>query len=477
MIANQSSSNGLVYNYFENNGAIQTPVYTANHVRAAAGQDTFSSEFDNKDILECCRDIASKSRVTGNSIPFDFWVDYCPTHSQLEIWFQEKNATSSGVTLYEESDCNIGIEVDEGNLEDVRNWIKVYGSQVVYCPTNRDWWTEKDNDAAYQAIWKSTANTSIARSTTSDRVRAGSSCVQISIDDAAGDEYGYLDLDDADAYSATYTPDSDFFVSGKGIKLNSNYSIILNFWTFIDFTQTTDHYVRLELYGYTPGDVEEYITAVGVGGQKPQYADECQYGYLGSNIEDSCSECSVDIMKCVSVDEYPYLSRVVFDIPRNTDGTEDIFVDKLNFAFRNINYPYEILYSNPDAGTPHAKDATSIAAYKRRVMQHYDRTLLTHSEVDTMADRLRTQYKDPPTKYNICLNQARSDIDLGETFIINSGSRGLSNLTVRAMELQYDQNSMKIMAEKSTIYSDGLYSTLSGSIRGLNYGVNELKRR
>jgi hypothetical protein len=453
--ARLTASNGLVYKYYENNAAVQTPIYSSTYVRAAAGQDTFSTTFDNKTIFECLQEIASKSRVTGNSIPFDFWVDYDPTTTNIELWFNEKNASSSGITLNENVDFSYDFDVQQGSVEDVKNWIKVFGSKITYVPTNQDFWTEQVSAADYLKFWSVSSSCTLVRSTSP--VKTGSSCVEFTTSASGATKIMSLFMTDADAYSASYTPDTGFFVSGSGIKLSSTLDTYLHFWTQMNWTQDpTGNYIKLELRGNNLGDSseEDYIVAKDLKLNQGFYSGD---GHAYDNIVPNYwYEFDIKVNDIIPKDKWPYCGSIHFtdDACANTNK---FYVDNL-FFYTKSPTDQEVIYSNPDAGTPHAKDATSIAAYGRRVMNYYDRALITQPQVDNMADSLLAQYKDPPYKYSIPLQFARSDITLGQTFVLNSPFHGISAQTCRCVEMQYNQEGQSLIAEKYDVYNSSLKS-------------------
>ena len=432
------NTNGLIEKYF-NDDAVQTDINVTNNVRASAGQDTFSADFDNVSAFEAMQEISRRSRVTGNSIPFDYWVDYDTVNSNIALWFKESNVTSSGVTLRQDYDFSRTSKVIKGTLGSVKNWVKVYGAKDIVCPINQDFWTEFANDAGYQAIWSEDGgdvSTTVERDTAQYIV--GSSSVELTSDVNDATVFK-LNFNDTDAYDADQTP--HLISSGNGIILDDTKDLYLDFWMRIDKTHAEDWHVKLWLYD--DAAVTHPLKGAGLA------YNASAGGIYTDHVADAWQKYRFRINDSVSANDanYIYALGIVCDKDTPVDNLR-VNVDGLFLTLYDDN-----LTSDPDAGTPHAKDATSITAYGKREYHYYDRNLRSQTVVDDMADKLLVQLKDPNETYYLNLSRANTNIDLGETFIIDFPLHGIATQTLRCVELQYSNFGMIIVGEKSSIYA------------------------
>ena len=414
----------------------------ANSTYAVTTQELINAELDNMDALEAMQEIARVTRRSGRLIPYDFWVDYCTTHSQVEMWFYPKNYSDSGVTLYEGYDFSRDIIVEKGSLDNLYNWVKVFGwdKLPVFTPndTYHDYWTEPADDAAAQAYW-----TAVNGAVNSSGLQSDFDTQSVRFNGDAGPNDGelILNLDDTDAYDSTNTANN--FTSGSG---------------YAKVRDGDGQYLEFHLAGDTADKFRLQIAFDGVYKEAVSGMTTADAFFTRHRIK----------LNDVYAGDWSFVDKIKF-----------IFVDQDNYdEYVNLLYfiSYEELVSNPDAGTPHAKDNTSITAYGKREYLYYDRTLKNQTLVDDMADKLLVKLKDPPEKYVITLNKAINTPTLGDTFTLEAPIHGITSQNARVSEIFVSHNEMTITALKNTLYTE---PTTPGSeaITNTTRGIRESQRR
>lgn len=407
--------------------AVNTPTEGgANATDKVVLQDWLTLDFDNKTLLECMQEVAQSSRRSGLSVPYDFWVDYATATSQIELFFYPKNMTSSGVTLYQDLDFARNFIREKGSLDTAYNWIKVFGHEKgLLIPTTGDMCENNSGD------WDNPTGGVVADNNTDNKI--GTWCIE-------GDGNG-----DA-TWGLEYDPASDPTITNDGREA------YIGFW-LKSAAAVTALNVSVDL-NYSTGSVGGYGNWEII-----PTANWAWYERSLSNIYGA-----TEFEKTYG--EWTNLLSNNVDFLFVGDGTA--YLDGYTFM--------QQIVTNPDASPSYAKDATSITAYGKREYHHYDRQIRTVTVANDKSLKLLAELKDPNETYYLPMLNARTDITLGDTFIINSPLHTIATKTLRCKEIRYSNSTQTLVGEKSSIYVDK-ESSHEAFIRDIRRSTRETARR
>lgn len=477
------STDGLIPKYFS--GSDQINIDTSNHVDAEGNQTgaEFTYDADGMNIMTAMKEIAKKTRKYSGgigAIPYDFYVNYCPTHDQKEIWFNVKNDTSfaSGVTLNEGVDFknNFGLEEDTSNI--INYWY-VRGENKTPCPIDMDWWTEFDSDAAARNVWSSSnctiyddgvdiiGNRSIRVDVTSSGLTTASATLDMT--------------DGTNAYDSTYTPD-EIFSQNNGYTVDFSKNQYVNFYIMTDnatktIIQDEDALIRAEIE--IDSTSSNYPSALLLGNgsfladtpwtkySRDLYFENAQW-YKWSILLTDIVDSNTDYIEKLRIE-------IEWDSGVGSGGDEDFYIDGVHF------------WDDSPVQSTAATDATSISTYGRRKQIYNSRNIRTKysgntvedgntkAMCNTIADRLVEQTAEPLLNVTLPLTQYKQ-IEPRETFTLNIPSRDINNETFRCVAVKYSPQGQVIEARNSSYYQN-LDFDIGELVAGMQRQLNESGRR
>jgi len=500
-------TNGLIPQYFPAATAGVVPIGYTNHVDATGNQTGSEFEYnaDGNNIMQAMKQIAAKTRKTGGVIPYDFIVDYCPTHAQKEIWFNVKNDASfaSGDTLREGVDFFDSYKLDEDTSRIVNYWT-VRGETGRPIPIDRDWWTEQNGttdptdrgwDYGYDCtnlVWSATE-------------AAGSYAARGEFEDNGYGGLGYmrLDLTDSNAFNSTYTPYPMVSGSGYYYERDNLENLFIQFWMQnFDYSSGTfdgasgagiqlyirenDYSVWLPIPPSAPSLSRE---------ENPwfwnttDYPDRDDVGAPSFSFqEDEYTFYEVPIIDGIFTEQASgYITGIQWlqYIDENTatwPGTERLNIDGLRIVDRS-QYTESLVTDSTYPGS----DATSISTYGRRKDKYNDRTIApiysgevmtdgnTKAMCNRIANRLLGFTKNPTMTFTGQLKRFY-DIPPLYTFTLDVPSRGVDSATYRMHEVSFTPAGQTIFAKPASFYDDTNYD-IGAVVAQIKREIDESARR
>jgi len=442
-------------------GGDQVYIRYDQHLEAAAGQVALDISFDGVTMFQALQQLAEKARKTAGTVPYDFWVDYDPDVSQIQIWFQVKNTTASGVTLRRGREIDFNYSVDKTEFDRIKNVVKVRGSLTgdhITTPENEDDWTEHRTVPDYWTVISEGGNLDVAVDRSGGISSEGSYSVEIectpNIAIAVTDVFLFdvdLDLSDSDAYDALTGTISHFDTDGY-LKNGDGKNQFLYMDLCNEFDQTGWKLDYVQVY-FTIEDEDGniYLNPIGINA----YPNESEWNTLKINLG--------DIMNS----NWAKIRKIGFfgwgDWDEDTTNNEELFIDHLYF-------------DSLEELTDSDSDATSISTYGQRVGLYIDRGLADQTAVDEQAAALLARYKDPIIDANLPLKRGVVDIDIGETFTLDIPEENISNDTYRCTDLRYTSEGISVGAKNEAAFADEPF-TINQVISNQSGAIGEVKTR
>ena len=170
--------------------------YNINTDAVVAPQNNLTNTYDKQSVYDIMRDISSQSYGT-NSRQFDFYLYEATAGTIKAVFFERGSGTA--VTILPGDIHPTGFNLSKrGDLD--YNYVVVEGTygDMVYTPSDTDWWTEEAPDS----IWGSSG---FSTGLTAGTYKVGNSSIFANSQADANDVYFSINLDHADAYDETYT--------------------------------------------------------------------------------------------------------------------------------------------------------------------------------------------------------------------------------------------------------------------------------
>lgn len=480
MVSDITGTNGLVPKYFPISTTGVVPISVANHVNLTASQTGKEFEYNAnaQSIMTAVKQIASKTRLTGGVVPFDFYVNYDVTNDEKALWFDVKNAATyaSGVTLYEGADFFDSFKLEEDISRLINHWT-VRGEDKLPCPIDKDYWTEQ---GAPSTFW-STANSAVSSSANE---KVGAASVRCDCDDTNTQCGIRLDLDDAQAFNATATP-AELFSSTNGFILDDEKEQWFSCYIQVDDSLAAElgsgdaKFLRVALANETPVYIvnraifvnDDYRAALGTSGM------------FGEPTADVWYKIELPLRDLIDT-ESTYIENVTFDVfyDSGSGAADDFYVDGIHFY--EANTP---VTSDPADATYPGTDSTSIAAYGRRKDVFNDRSItpiwaagiMTDGNTQQMCNQIANRlvgYTATPTQTFTAQLKGYRQIYPMYTFTLNVPSRGLAMASYRANQITYSPAGQTVMAKPASFYDDSGYD-IGILVAQLNANLREAGRR
>lgn len=453
-----TASTGLMQKYYQDD-VNRKSIATTNHVNGDA-QETFYFETDGETVFDAVKRLVSEARISAGAIPFDFYVDYFPGSSQIELYFDVKNLAASGIILNEGTDFYNTYSLINGDLDQVYNDLVVRGASKEYCPVDLDWWTE--NNTGFFIVNNCT------RTNTTAQAKIGTYSVLMDIDASVPQAEVTFALDDTDAFDATNTP-AHLMSSGNGFIVDETIEQRILYYFLADASlqgelATGGDAVKLYLEVETDSTAANKIETTIVGN-----IDFTQSG-LYQNIN-SLKWYKVDLPLSGIIDSGAnYVSEVTFGVEYNAGNValgDDLYLDGLT------------LYNLRTIETSASNDGTSMTAYGKRSLLYSDSRIATLAAANTKRAALLAMYKDPGNTIKLPMIKSQpltgaGAIQLGETFVVRGNE--LASLVYRLREVNWSPEGQSLTGQLSTYYVDRDHS-IGQFTRDIQGGLNEVKRR
>jgi len=442
-----TASVGLINKYYIDDANRKT-IYTTNHVNGDT-QETFYFETDGETVFDAIKRVASESRISGGTVPFDFYVDYFPASDQIELYFDVKNNAFSGITLNEGTDFYNTYALTSGDLDQVYNDVIVRGQNKTACPIDFDWWTADGGSYARTGHTK-VVDTSVKL--------FGANSYKMDVDSGRTNATAQLGLKNAPSYSATYTPDS-LFTSGSGYIFDQEYDNFLDIWfRMTSACESNLDDLSLRIYP-DPGSSKKIYVYSTTAANNPLYESVNALEWFRATVNLN--------QNFPSDTEFIDTVDVRLDYASSTGSGEDLWFDKLHF------------YTNRTLETSASNDATSMTNYGKRTLLYSDSRIATLIAAEEKRTTLLNMYKNPGNTIKLPMIKSQpitgaNAIELGETFVVRGNE--LNALTYRLREVNWSPEGQSLTGQLSTYYVDRDHS-IGQFTRDIQGGLKEVQRR